>query len=207
MTLDTRLEDKPVQKTLVPDEPPSPLPSKQIGRAWLGVPPPAPLLAVAAQPAALAQLQGQPARLLEPVDLPRPVRVQPVRRVHRQRQADHRRLQGRSAGAGAGRLSRIQVRRLPGRDRLQGPGDPRRDRAERLGALAADQLLVSLDQSRLPARQERRAGSAWAFPGRRRGRRVPSRARRRPTSSSATGRSATATGSAPTIRAAMCWRA
>jgi microcin C transport system permease protein len=35
MTLDTRLDDKPVQKTFVPDEPPSPLPSKQIGRGGL----------------------------------------------------------------------------------------------------------------------------------------------------------------------------
>ena len=32
MSLDTRLEDKPVQKTLVPDEPPLPLPSREIGR-------------------------------------------------------------------------------------------------------------------------------------------------------------------------------
>jgi microcin C transport system permease protein len=32
MTLDTRLEDKPVQKTLVPDEPPQPLPSEEVGR-------------------------------------------------------------------------------------------------------------------------------------------------------------------------------
>jgi len=30
--LDTRLEDKPVQKTMVPDEPPLPLPSKEVGR-------------------------------------------------------------------------------------------------------------------------------------------------------------------------------
>ena len=30
--MDTRLEDKPVQKTLVPDEPPLPLPSKEVGR-------------------------------------------------------------------------------------------------------------------------------------------------------------------------------
>jgi microcin C transport system permease protein len=32
MTLDTRLEDKPLQKTLVPDEPPLPLPSQEVGR-------------------------------------------------------------------------------------------------------------------------------------------------------------------------------
>ena len=30
--MDTRLEDKPVQKTMVPDEPPLPLPSKEVGR-------------------------------------------------------------------------------------------------------------------------------------------------------------------------------
>ena len=46
-----------------------------------------PLCAVAAQPAALAELQGQPARLLVALDLPRAVRGLAVRRVHRQRQA------------------------------------------------------------------------------------------------------------------------
>ena len=46
-----------------------------------------PLRAVAAQPAALAEFQGQPARLLVVLDLPGPVRRLAVRRVHRQRQA------------------------------------------------------------------------------------------------------------------------
>jgi len=35
VSLHTRLEDKPVQKTLVPDEPPLPLPSKEVGRQVL----------------------------------------------------------------------------------------------------------------------------------------------------------------------------
>ena len=86
-----------------------------------------------AQPAALAQLQGQPARLLEPVDLPRPFRPQPVRRVHRQRQADRRPLQGRNPVPGARRLPGVEVRRLSRRHRLQGSGDPRRDQQQRLG--------------------------------------------------------------------------
>ena len=47
----------------------------------------APLHAVAAQPAALAELQGQPARLLVAVAVPGVVRRLVVRRVHRQRQA------------------------------------------------------------------------------------------------------------------------
>ena len=58
-------------------------------------------LAVAAQPAALAEFQGQPARLLVAVDLPRAVRAVAVCRVHRQRQADRRLLQGRDPVSGA----------------------------------------------------------------------------------------------------------
>ena len=49
-------------------------------------------LVFGAQQAALADLQSQPARLLVVVDLPVPVRDQPVRRVHRQRQAHPRRI-------------------------------------------------------------------------------------------------------------------
>jgi hypothetical protein len=52
-------------------------------------------LAVAAQPAALAQLQGQPPRLLVAVDLRDPLRAHAVRGVHRQRQADPGAVPGR----------------------------------------------------------------------------------------------------------------
>jgi hypothetical protein len=57
-------------------------------------------MAVAAQPAPLAEFQGQPARLLVAVDLSRPVRAVAARRIHRQRQADPRLLQGRDPGPG-----------------------------------------------------------------------------------------------------------
>ena len=69
-------------------------------------------VAVAAQPAPLAEFQGEPARLLVAVDLPRAVRPVAGCRVHRQRQADPRLLQGRAALACPGRLSGGEVRRL-----------------------------------------------------------------------------------------------
>jgi microcin C transport system permease protein len=53
----------------------------------------------------LGELQGQPARLLVALDLPRPVRAVAVRRVHRQRPADPRLLQGRDPVPGVRRLS------------------------------------------------------------------------------------------------------
>ena len=53
-----------------------------------------------------AEFQGQSARLLVAVDLPRPLRPVAVRRVHRQRPADPRLLQGRDPVPGAGGLSR-----------------------------------------------------------------------------------------------------
>ena len=108
-------------------------------------------LAVAAQPAALAEFQGQPARLLVAVDLPGPVRAVAVCRTDRQRQADHRLLQGRDPVSGAGRLSRREVRRLLCRHRLSRPGHPGRDQGQWLAGLAADPLL-------LPHRQQRHPG-------------------------------------------------
>ncbi len=138
-----------------PAEPGEPLPTRQIGHETLPLPQlPQRLLALPAQQAALAQLQGQPPRLLELVDLPRAVRLQPVCRVRRQRQADRRLLQGRAAVPGARRLSGVEVRRLPGGHRLQGPGNPRGDGEERLGHLAADQLLLPFHQQGLSAHQE-----------------------------------------------------
>ena len=68
-------------------------------------------VALADEPAALAEFQGQPARLLVAVDLPGPVRAQPVRRIHRQRPAAPRRVQGRTSVPGRRRLSGEEVRR------------------------------------------------------------------------------------------------
>ena len=104
-------------------------------------------------------------------------------------------------------LSGIEVRRLPRRHRLQGPGDPRRDQGERLGHLAADPLLLRHHQQGLPGPQEARTGCASAFRRPRRGRRARRFAMRRPTSSRASTRSATPTGSASTTRAATSSRA
>ena len=78
---------------------------------------------------------------------------------------------------------------------------------QRLGHLAADRLLLPFDQQGLSAHQERER----PVPGLPRAAalvdRAPSCARRPPTRSRATRPSATATGSAPTTRAATCWRA
>ena len=102
------------------------------------------------------ELQGQPARLLEPAHLPHAVRRDAVRRVPRQRSPAADELQGRDPVARPHRLSGIEVRRLPRRHRLQGSGDPRRDQGERLGHLAADPLLVRHHQQGLPGAQRRR---------------------------------------------------
>jgi hypothetical protein len=56
--------------------------------------------------AALAELQGQPPRLLVAVDFPRAVRAVAVRRADRQRPAADRSYKGEIAVPGAGRLSR-----------------------------------------------------------------------------------------------------
>ena len=107
-----------------------------------------PPVAVAAQPAALAEFQGQPARLLVAVDIPVPVRAVAVCRIDRQRQADHRLLQGRDPVSGAGRLPRGKVRRLLCRHRLSRPGHPGRDQGQWLAGLAAGPLLLPHGQRR-----------------------------------------------------------
>ena len=104
---------------------------------------------VAAQPAAARQFPAQPPRLLVVPDLRGPVRHQPVRRVHRQRPADRRLVQGRDPVSGAGRLSGGEVRRLPApRPNYRSPEIAQGDRRERLGDLAADPLLLRHDQRR-----------------------------------------------------------
>ncbi len=80
-----------------------------------------------------AEFQGEQARLLVAVDLPRPVRPDAVRRIHRQRPADHRLLQGRDPVPCPGRLSGRKVRRLPGGHRLSRPDHPGRDRRPTAG--------------------------------------------------------------------------
>ena len=99
---------------------------------------------VDAQRAALADLQGAQARLLVLVDLPRPVRDQPVRRVHRQRQAADRQIRGQLLFPGAAQLPRDRLRRhLRDRSRLPRSGGQGDDRGERrLDPLAADPLLL-----------------------------------------------------------------
>ncbi len=80
-----------------------------------------------------------------------------------------------------GRLSGIKVRRLPRRHRLQGPGRSStrsRRTAGRSGRRSATPTIRStrtIRASRTPT------ASAWAFPGRRRGRRSAVRAMRPPT--------------------------
>ena len=91
------------------------------------------------------------------------VRSHALRRVHRQRSPDRHELQGRNSLAGARRLSGIEVRRLSRRHRLQGSGDPRRDRGERLGDLAADRLLLRHDQQGLSGPQGAR-GLCLGYP-------------------------------------------
>jgi hypothetical protein len=100
------------------------------------------------QPAALAAVQVQRARLSLDLDLPVPVHLQPVRRVHRQRPADHGLLQGRTAVPHLRRLPRDQVRRLPGPDGFPRSLHPGGDRRQRLGAVAADPLRSPRGQLR-----------------------------------------------------------
>ena len=107
------------------------------------VPPERARCAVAAQPAALAEFQGQPARLLVAVDFPRPVRPEPVRRIHRQRPAAPRLLQGRDPVSGPRRL--IPKTKFGGDfDAVTDYRDPfiAEEIEARLDDLAADPLLL-----------------------------------------------------------------
>ena len=100
--------------------------------------------ALRAQRAALADLQGAYARLLVLVDLSRPIRAQPVRRVHRQRQAADGQLRGQLLLPGAAQLSGDRLRRhLRDRSRLSRSGGQGDDRGKRrLDPVAADPLLL-----------------------------------------------------------------
>jgi hypothetical protein len=118
-------------------------------------PPPRGGLAVAAEQTPVAEFQGQPARLLVAVDLPRPLRAQPVRRADRQRQADPGAVPGRLLHADLELLPRDRVRRgFPDRGRLSRHRGAVPDRLGRAGGL--------LGRSR---RRHRRGGGNGAFAG------------------------------------------
>ena len=150
--------------------------------------------ALAAQPAAVCELQGQPARLLVVLDLHGPVRAQPVRGADRQRQADPRLLQGRAALPGLCRLSGREIRRLPGADRLPRPGHFQGDPGERLAHLGTDPLLVQHAQPR-PSRARARTADLDAH-------RRSSASRSRSAQAARAATTSNGTGSAPTTRAA-----
>ena len=122
-----------------------------------------------------------------------------LRRVHRQRPADHRLLQGRDPVPGPRRLSGGEIRRLPRGDRLPLALRAGRDRGERLdrsGRRSATPTAPSTARSRSRRRRIRRGCST-----RRRAAAATPRA-----STTRTARSGTGTGSAPTTRRATCWR-
>ena len=106
-------------------------------------------LAVAAQPAPLAEFQGQPPRLLVAVDLPRRCSsLSLFAEFDRQRPADPRLLQGRDPVPGRWSTIRKRSSAASRRHRLSRPGHPGRDRGQWLDDLAAGPLL-------LPHRQQR----------------------------------------------------
>ena len=87
-----------------------------------------------------------------------PVSDHAVCRIHRQRPAADRELQGRDSVPGAGRLSGRKVRRVPGRHGLQDARHPKRDQRQRLDGMAADPLFLRHHQQGLsrPRRIEQR---------------------------------------------------
>ena len=110
----------------------------------------APVRAVADQPAALGELQGQPARLLVALDFPGAVRRLAVRRIHRQRQAVPDPDERQGLFPGGRHLSGDDVRRrVRNRGRLSRSLPAEADRGEgRHHGLAADPLLLQHAQSR-----------------------------------------------------------
>ena len=113
-------------------------------------PPPAPeervlgAARLAPGPPAAAQLPPQPARVLEPVDIPRHLRAEPARRVHRQRQAPARVVRRRLVRPGAARLPRDRIRRrLRDRGGVPRPVRPGADRrGRRVDPVAADPVQI-----------------------------------------------------------------
>ena len=184
------------------------MPTQQIGRGLLPFRRLRRLLAVAAQPAALAQLQGQPARLLEPVALPRHCSCSAC-------SPSSSPTTSRSSPATRARCcsrcwSTIPESKFGGFLAVTDYKDPViLDEIAQNGwaHVAADQLLLPLDQQGLSARQECERPVPGLPGAAALGVQRASCAMRRPTRSRATGASATATGSAPTTRAATCWRA
>ena len=159
------------------------------------------LRALADQPAALAEFQGQPARLLVAVDFSRAVRRLAVRRIHRQRQAALHPLRRQVLFSGLRHLSGDRFRRrFRDRRRLSRSLSAEADRREgRHHDLAADPLFLRHAQSRSAD-----AGAVEADLDADRG------AMQAGASSARASRAAAisnTTGSAPTTRAATCWRA
>ena len=156
--------------------------------------------ALAAQPAAACELQGQPARLLVVLDLPGPVRPEPVRGAHRQRPADPRLLQGRAALSRSSSITRRRSSAASWRRPITAtPSSPRRSQENGWLHLAADPLLLQHAQPR-PSRARARAADLDAHR-----RAVPARSRSAPAARAAA--TSSGTGSAPTTRAATWSRA